>query len=486
MKVIATNIFDFTTWYKFGYKTVPASLIIDLSAPALTGEELLAKTGYFEEEYEVFYLEVKETAFYNNDGLRHLSLYDIDFIIPVSEMGARLLQSKIPDFRLSEPLDQHLYQKLLMARNDFLAVQGATNLLSSFGISGGREYEKLQESFLQSLMKYKADLNARQDTATDYLLFYERSKPFPLNDQGFLFDVGSIARVWFGLTDDDLKNKEALNEKEPAKYELVNQVLGFSNFLKTKEIDGVWTSFLNYYNENRSLQKFNEKIRLPGIEAGINNLLAIAFYLKFRDRIRNTRALEDKAFADEVNYYLTRFRAETTIALLLNGLFFGGLKFRELHYKYAPLNIAKYTLKKAGEAKVPVAEVLTPNNKVQEPAIEEKLVPENREPEKELTAVSTGVESQTNDHTESNFEKYWQLLNPVTKKCHKDQQAAIKKLFKKICEDKQDRLIQEPKEQLFVNELKRQITDKRIKKESSRLTKEIVDEIAECIYLQVN
>src|SRR5687767_11506739 len=104
MKVIAANIFDFTTWYKFGYKTVPLSLVIDLSAPALTGEELLAKTGFFEEEYEVFYLEVKETAFSNRDGVSHLSLYDIDRIIPVSDMGARLLQSKIPDFRLSEPL----------------------------------------------------------------------------------------------------------------------------------------------------------------------------------------------------------------------------------------------------------------------------------------------------------------------------------------------------------------------------------------------
>jgi hypothetical protein len=103
MKVVATNIFDFTTWYKFGYKTVSKASVIDLSDVTLTGTTLLAKTGYFEEEYEVFYLEVKEDVFSANEELMRVSLYDVNFIIPISETGARLLQTKIPDFKLSEP-----------------------------------------------------------------------------------------------------------------------------------------------------------------------------------------------------------------------------------------------------------------------------------------------------------------------------------------------------------------------------------------------
>ena len=123
MMVIATNIFEFATWYKFGYKTVPKSLIIDLADPDLTGEALLTKTSYFEEEYEVFYLQVKKSVylqvkksvFVTNNELIHLSLYDVDALIPLSENGARLLSTKIADFRLAAPLEKQLYEKLLDA-----------------------------------------------------------------------------------------------------------------------------------------------------------------------------------------------------------------------------------------------------------------------------------------------------------------------------------------------------------------------------------
>ena len=101
MKVIATNIFDFTTWYKFGSKSISRSSIIDLSDVTLTGELLLAKTGFFEEEYEVFYLELNDKALVGEGDLFNVSLYETVFIIPLSESGSRLLQTKIPDFKLS-------------------------------------------------------------------------------------------------------------------------------------------------------------------------------------------------------------------------------------------------------------------------------------------------------------------------------------------------------------------------------------------------
>src|SRR5688500_13696860 len=105
MKVIATNIFDFTTWYKFGIKSVPKSLVIDLDDASLSGEELLRKTGFFEEEYEVFYIEVKEEVLSEEKELIDISLYDAVYIIPLSEIGSRLLENKIPDFKLFAPLD---------------------------------------------------------------------------------------------------------------------------------------------------------------------------------------------------------------------------------------------------------------------------------------------------------------------------------------------------------------------------------------------
>lgn len=478
MKVVATNIFDFTTWYKFGYKAVSRASVIDLSDVTLTGETLLAKTGFFEEEYEVFYLEVKEDVFLANENLIQLSLYDVDFIIPVSEVGARLLQTKIPDFKLSEPLEQDLYQKLISARNDFLAMQGAKNFLASFDIVWKPEYEKLQHRFLQSLKKYKANLNAEQDTILDQLLFYERSKPYPLTDQGFLFDVGSIARTWFRLTDDDFKNKEELKETDLPKYELVEQTISLSKFLQDKETKGIWTSFINYYNENNLLHKLNEEFSLLENQSGLNNLLAIAFYLKFRDLIRNTRMLEDKPFTDEVDLYLAKMPEEAKLGLLLNGLFFGASKFRELHYKYVPLNIAKYKFKKPIEIKPPVPDVKIQDSKVEEPIIEK--VPTTKEVE-QLKEVEENISSETKSEGKEQkntvFDKsLWKSLESVLKKYHKDQRARIKTIFDKIVKLDSEMFDQGNKDKLFIDALRKDVLNKKIKEES-KISNEIVEEI---------
>lgn len=478
MKVVATNIFDFTTWYKFGYKTVSRASVIDLSDVTLTGEILLAKTGFFEEEYEVFYLEVKEGVFAANEDLIHLSLYDVDFIIPVSETGARLLQTKIPDFKLSEPLDHDLYQNLLAARNDFLAIQGAKNLLSSFDIIWKPEYEKLQQGFMKSLKKYKANLNAEQDTILDQVLFYERSKPYPLNDQGFLFDVGSIARTWFRLTDDDFKNKESLKETDLPKYELVEQMMCLSKFLQTKETKGVWTSFINYYNDNSLLYKLNEEFSFLENQPSLNNLLAIAFYLKFRDIIRNTRMLEDRPFTGEVDRYLVNMPEETKLGLLLNGLFFGASKFRELHYKYVPLNIANYKFKKPAEIKPQVPDIKIQESKVEELIIEEIPVTKEGEQQKEVEeSVSSETKSQGKKHKNMAFDKsLWKFLESALKKYSTDQRARIKSIFDKIVKLDSEMFDQGNKDKLFIDALRKDVLNKKIK-ESSKISNEIVEEI---------
>ena len=56
MKLITTNIFDFTAWYKFGFKFINRDDIIDTSDDTLTGHKIIEKVGFFEEEYDVFFL----------------------------------------------------------------------------------------------------------------------------------------------------------------------------------------------------------------------------------------------------------------------------------------------------------------------------------------------------------------------------------------------------------------------------------------------
>ncbi len=479
MKVIATNIFDFTTWYKFGNKSISRSSIIDLSDVELTGESLLAKTGFFEEEYEVFYLELNDNILSGDDELFDLSLYETDFIIPLSDTGARLLQTKIPDFKLSEPLEESLYQKLLIARNNFLATKGAKNILAAFDIEWKPEYEQVQNSFLAALNKYKANLNAEQDTIIDQILFYERSKPYPLTDQGFLFDVGSIVRTWFRLSDDDFKNKESLKETDPYKYELVEQVICLSKFLQNKEVEGIWQPFINYYNDNKQLHKLNEELVLSEMLMGINNLLVIAFYFKFRDLIRNSRVLEERPFTDKITRSLSKVPDETKIALLLNGLFFGALRFKELHYKFVPLAIARHRFVKPLEVK-PLATLISKSeqvtNKAQNLQVKDE-VDTPKEKGEEIASETVVIDPANKNSENKSFDQsLWLLLEPSLKKYHKDQIKKIKKAFDFVINYNGEMF--NDRDQFFISILKKEVgKSKSLKNETSKIFIEMVKEI---------
>jgi hypothetical protein len=475
MKVIATNIFDFTTWYKFGIKSVPKAFIIDLDDANLSGEELLRKTGLFEEEYEVFYIEVKEEILSGDKETIDVSLYDAVYIIPISETGSRLLQNKIPDFKLFAPLDDEIYRKLMTARNNLLAMQGAKRVLAAFNVEWKSEYDGLQNSFLQSLSKYRANLNAEQETVLDQVLFYERSKPYPLTDHGFLFDVGSIIRTRFGIQDDDIKNKDLLKDTDPYKYELVEQIISLSRFLTNREIVGVWSEFVRFYDANTQLYALNEELLLSEGLNTVNNLLVIGLYLKFRDMIRNTRSLEEKPFTDYIQKSLTRVPEEAKIALLLNGLFFGGLKFKELHYKFVPLEIARMKFQKPAEP------ISIPNHSDVKTSIEEHPTEIKRHESKdgsENVQQEISNQEEKSSKSKAGFDhELWCRLEPSLKKYHKNQQKKIKEKFDFIM-NYQGKMFND-KDEFFINALRSEITNRRVKSEQSKINEDIVIEVEE-------
>lgn len=474
MKVIATNIFDFTAWYKFGFKTVPKSLIIDLEDVNLSGEELLQKTGFFEEEYEAFYIEVKDDILNDEKELIDVSLYDASYIIPISETGSRLLQTKIPDFKLFAPLEDETYSKLMTARNNALAIKGAKRVLAAFNVEWMQEYEALQNSFLQSLAKYKANLNAEQETVLDQVLFYERSKPYPLTDHGFLFDVGSIVRSRFNIQDEDIKSKDVLKENDPYKYEVVEQIISLSKFLTNKEVVGVWSEFIKYYEETPQLKVLNEELSLSNEVKSVNNLLAIGLYLKFRDMIRNTRTLEEKPFTDYIQKSLAKVPEEAKIALLLNGLFFGGLKFKELHYKFVPLDIARMKYQKQVEPIVVPQPPILPTHVVEQ---SKEIKRQESEHGSENGQEKIGREEENNINTKTSFDhELWRRLEPSLKKYHKNQQKKIKDLFDYVMNYDTSKLFSD-QEEFFIRLLRKELNNKKVKKEQSKITEDIVIEI---------
>jgi hypothetical protein len=341
MKLIATNIFDFTAWYKFGFKFIDKDVIIDLSNDELTGKLLLERTGFFEEDFDVFFLEI------SNDNLKYdhqffkLSLSEIINIIPLTEKGSNILSNKLPDFKFSNPLNQKIAKLLFEERNKELAVNGGNRLLASFDIPKIDYLDLYQEEFLVSLSKYSEDLNSELDSMMDSLLFYERSKPYPLTDLGFLYDVGGITMSRFNISEDDIRDREILKENDSNKYEFIEEIIALSKFLQSIKDEKIWSNFLSEYNNNSNLLKLSDNLSLVNNNLDINNILIIAYYQKFRYLIRNTSNLEDKVVKTIIKKFFENVPNETTIALYLVGMFFGSLKFKDIYYKNKPLEISK-------------------------------------------------------------------------------------------------------------------------------------------------
>lgn len=482
MKVIASNIFDFTTWYKFGFKLIPADLIIDLSDTSQDGDVLLYKTGFFEEEYEVFFLEIPESTTNNRTEAVVVSLHDILSLKSLTGKGGNLLSSKIPDFNISEPIPFAISDKIIEARNRHIAMQGGIRLAASFGVKSSDQTQEYSMAFIQPLLKYLNDLSAEQDSILDNMLFYERSKPYPLTDIGFLFDVGAIARSRFRLTDDDFKNKMKLQEVDPDKYELIEEVLSLSKFLQSKNIDRVWTEFLSEYAVSDWLKKLNSDLQILAKNEDINNILVIAFYLKFRHLIRDANNLDDKKFTDKVSQFLKKVPTEAAIALNLVGMFFGSLKFKELFYKNLPLEISRYKYRISNQSHK--QEFEPPKETVQIEIISSDNLAKKEE---------FDIETQSSDQTEKNNvlgrnsndltfdEMFWAVLDSKIPQVSKAQHKIIKECYFKVANAKSDPFTSSHQE-LMVNMLKKRMRESKAKKPESKLTAEIIEKVQSILF----
>jgi hypothetical protein len=345
MKLITTNIFDFTSWYKFGFKFINRDDVIDTSDETFTGQKILEKVGFFEEEYDVFFLEIPNDNLNNGEGPYKIPLSDVLNIIPLTEKGSNILSTKLPDFKFSNPINPKIAKLLVEERNKELAINGACRLLASFDITKIDLLDKYQNEYLLSLLKYSEDLNSELSSMMDNILFYERSKPYPLTDLGFLFDVGGITMSRFNISEEDIRNREILKENDYAKYEIIDEIIALSKFLQSIKDDIVWSPFLSEYSFNDKLIKLSQDLSLVDNDSGINNVLIIAYYQKFRYLIRNTSNLEDSIIKKTIEKFYKNVPTETTIALYLVGMFFGTLKFKDIYYKNKPLEISLPVIK---------------------------------------------------------------------------------------------------------------------------------------------
>ena len=340
MKLIATDIFDFNSWYRFNQKNITEEVLIDLeSISEITSDILFSKIGVFEEDSDKFFVSLYSSDLKKKEDSNFytISIDSLQSIIPFNEKAKQILSKKFPDFKIETPIDKSIAKKIFQERHKYLAELGGNMLLSIFDIT--KSYKEYAIPFIKGLQKYNDEIIS--DSLIDNIIYYERSRPYPSDDSGFLFDVGSIAKTHFNISDNDLKYKEDLKTQDTDKYELIEEVLSLSVFLQNNNAQGVFGPLIKETNQSQWLKKLNSDLSLIPESINTNNLLVIAFYLKFRYLIRNTSNLSDSNFQYQVNHILNNAEKEASIALFLNGMFFGSLKFRELYYELNPLPFSK-------------------------------------------------------------------------------------------------------------------------------------------------
>lgn len=345
MKIIATNILDFNAWYRYGFKIISKESLINLDDDQLLDKprDLFNRIGFFEEDGDVFFAGLDEIEDCKNGELFVVPINRILSIIPFSERGGKLLSSKLFETKIDAPIQSEITKVILKERDHYLIQKGGEMILNIFRADNYIDTNLYQSEFIKVMDKYIANLNWEPNNLFENLVFYERSRPYPSTDDGFLFDVGSIAKSYFGISNVDLKNKDELKNRDIYKYECLEQVLSLSIFLQNNIEKGVFSAFIREFQESEGLLKLNHSLSFFGIKGDpINNLLVLAFYLKFRYMVRNTQDLLNSNFYSEVQRFITKQPKEASIAIYLIGLFFGFLKFRELYYRYNPLPISMF------------------------------------------------------------------------------------------------------------------------------------------------
>jgi hypothetical protein len=466
MIAIATNIYDFTNWLKYGTRTVSKEMLIELFDASQKSETLLEKVGLFEEDFEIFFCVLNETFLYKTDTIFPVLVYQITEIKPLSEKVIPILKQKLGDFKISTPVDKVLYDKLHNEKLKRISFDGFNYMKESFSLYTTSENENIFQSLFEAKAKNFFETSGEKNSWFDFLISYERAKPYPVADIGFLYDVGAIYREHFNITDDDITNREILKTQNPDKYELISHIVELSKFLQTANQESPFSSFLKFYETSELIKIFNKELHQKEIPESLNHILLYSFFFKFRKLIRDSHDLTDSKFISQVERFIRGSKEEATIALLMCGLMFGSLKLKELYYASKILSISDEPI-------------------FDEPTIIEPKSKEVKQPVITETEISIKVE---NKLTEANKimgneifdDGLFFKLSPIISSLHKTIKKSITDTFNYVKTAEKD--LNTSRTNYFIRCLymnaKKEQTSKRKK---NKLTSEIVDKIKEAL-----
>lgn len=463
MIAIATNIYEFTNWLKYGTRTVSKPMLIELFDENQKGEALLEKVGLFEDDFEIFFCVLNETFLYTTDTIFQVTVHQITEIKPLSEKIIPILKQKLGDFKISTPVDKSLYEKLHNEKLKKISFDGLNYIQESFSLFITPEIQIIFQSLISAKAKSFFETSSDKDSWFDFLISYERAKPYPIADIGFLYDVGAIYRERFNITDDDIANREILKTQDFDKYELISHIVELSKFLQTANQESPFSSFLKFYETSELLKVSNRELHQKEIPETLNHILLYAFFFKFRKLIRDTNDLTEIKFISQVERFLKGSKEEATIALLMCGIMFGSLKLKELYYASKLLIISSE----------PTFEYET----VQKPKPKFEKSPKL---EIEVEVIS---QPDTRPHIEVKTESFDDSilfkLSPIISSLHKTVKKRITETFNYV--RTVDKELTTTKTEYFIRCLYMNAKEELTSKNKNKLTNEIVGKIKELI-----
>ena len=177
MIAIATNIYDFTNWLKYGTRTISVDMLIDLNDEMQHIETLLFKVGMFEEDYEVFFCVIRDTFLNETEPIFPVSIHQIVSIKSLTESAVPILKQKLGDYQVDGSINNSMYNNLQYEKLKRISYDGLAYMEESFSLPKQSKNEK----YIQALFNVKSDLflNRRNEKESwfDFLITYERSKP---------------------------------------------------------------------------------------------------------------------------------------------------------------------------------------------------------------------------------------------------------------------------------------------------------------------
>lgn len=353
MLAVSTNIYDFTNWLKYEIKHISKDFIIDISDVNQNISKLLNKIGEFEEDFEIFFCVLNPEVLNQQTDILEVSTYNIIEIKPLHNNIVHILSQKLGNFVLGDAIDTNLYQKIRKERIRQNCFNGLYRISRTFNLQLAENQSSFVEPFYNAIENNILNTSYEKDTLFDYLVTYERTKPYPINDIGFIYDTGAVYREWCHISDNDLQNREQLKNDDNAKYEMISYILEISKYLKNEtRPEAPFSNFILYYTNSDVLKQFSNSLKITN-DNDINYILLFSLFLKIRYLLRNSNDLTDETFINQIKNIISRVPKEGQISIAMCGLLFGSIKFKELAYKIKPLNIS---IQKTIEIRKPVLE----------------------------------------------------------------------------------------------------------------------------------